>query len=281
MIQPGYWGANKPNSFGIVATWCLVLTIVVAGGVLVPSTQAYAQSRITEKENKLYLAVDIDREHFASGWDSNYSTRSFHVRVIASSGYDPRAEITYVELAPGYFFPRISGPQEISKFFNFFGGAPVTPQGGKRQHVGKTEFEYILTRHRNRECAVFVDPDGQGGGDGQTSDGTSFIAGYWCAPSSETLSTKVLVKVLDAIGTKEAGSSGPGLVSLKETSPRTATGRSATDSDSGRLAGSESKADLETGDAAQRLKKAKQLFEQGLITQDEYADIRRKILKDL
>lgn len=264
-------------SFGLLRAISFV-SVLAVGGMLAWATPAAAQNRITETENKLYLAVDIDREHYASGWDADYSSRSFQIRSIPSSSAKPRVEIFYQELAPNYYFRTIKGPSEVVRTFNYFKGSPATPKGGERRHVGKAEFDYVLIDHRNRECAAFIDPDGQGGGDGQVSAGKSYITGYWCGPTGETLSTGDLAKIFDAIGVKDAGSPTPGLVSLD--GRPTSTSRSGSGGSSAPAAKTASP-DLGSGDAEARLKKAKDLFEKGLITQGEYDDIRRKILKDL
>lgn len=235
---------------------------------------ASAAETINASQSKLYMSVDVRRVYSTTGWDADYSKRRFFIQVIPRSGADPQSEVFLSELAPGYFFPNIGDPASFRSYFNFFGGSGSL-EGGTRKHVGTSEFDWVFVKHQNRECALFVDADGQGGGDGQTSDGTSFIAGYWCAPTNQSLSMQTIGTVFNAIGVKEAGNPAPASVSIN------GSRKSAVEQKSPETKKAPTPPLVGNDDPETRLLKAKSLLDKGLITQEDYDAIKQEILEKL
>lgn len=164
---------------------------------------------ITEAEAPLYLALDVPLEFADHGWDDEYSKRIFTVTSIAKTGVDPHIEIALVRLAPNYFLQWISDAKGILARFPYFSGAKAD-QGSQRSiTIGDLQTTYVTAQAHRRNCVVFAGSQGQGGGDFSTSEGTDYLAGYYCQPVGDALGEETIQKALATIGLKEKGTEAP------------------------------------------------------------------------
>lgn len=258
--------------------------VSIASSVMVSTPAAADWSEISEADSKIYLRTEGPKTYLSTGWDADYSGRSFLVQMKADSGYNPRSEIVYKELAPGYFFKWIKNPADLLKTFNYLkSGARVT--GTTQRFADSYAFDWVTLEKDERACFAFVSTQGQGGGDGQTSAGTSYIAGYYCNRVKVPITPEDASVVLGAIGTKDSGTRMPGptvsvagsIAAPKPTSQPLvkAPAVGATPVKPAASAASGEKDALE-----RKLARAKSLFEKGLIDQQDYENLKQQILKE-
>jgi hypothetical protein len=231
-------------------------------------------STILESQSLIYLSLDIKKKYSETGWNDDYSVRSYRIVAIdsTSSAFSaPRVEIYYYDTAPGVFFPTISGPKESIKNFLFFKPGYSVDSKEIYHKTSKVRLHYLLVHQRTtmRDCIAFVGKSGQGDGDGQTSDGTSYFLGYYCNPVNEKFDQAKIDTILQSIGIKEQGVIAPAPMS-KKTDKKTLSSVSLKDKASQLL-----KSDKEL---EEKLETIKQLFKKKLITQEEYDAMRKKIL---
>jgi len=120
----------------------------------------------------------------------------------------------------------------------------------------------VLAKNGLRDCILFVGKSGQGGGDGQTSEGTSVVKGYYCSDPDEGMTEVDLLRVVDQIGTKQIGDPAPEprMVHVEKTEqPKAQNGSRAPSIE-------------------KKLGNLKALWEKNLITKEDYDRKRKEIL---
>ena len=103
----------------------------------------------------------------------------------------------------------VTDAEGMAKKFRFFtedGEIIGSQQSASLDHFLST---YVKARAHDRECVVFAGKQGQGGGDLAVSEGTVYMAGYYCQPAADPLDADAIRTVLGAVSMKTIGTSGP------------------------------------------------------------------------
>ncbi|WP_193184371.1 hypothetical protein [Nisaea sediminum] len=164
---------------------------------------------ITEAEAPLYLALDLPLVYADHGWDDEYSKRVFTVTSIARTGVDPHVEVVLVRLAPNYFLQWTNDAETLIAKFPYFSGSYAIYGAQRSITIGDLQATYVTAQTHRRNCVVFAGSQGQGGGDRSTSEGTDYLAGYYCQPAGDALGDEAIQIALAAIGLKDKGAQAP------------------------------------------------------------------------
>lgn len=267
----------------LLSSFLILLSLMILG-LATPTLASENWSAMSEAQSRLYFSLPGDKKYSGTGWNARYSKRRFLMQMVSGSSKSPRAEIVLSELAPGYFFRNLGGPENFLTYFTFLtAGAKVS--GSTQRFAGDHAYDWVDATQSNRACIVFISARGQGGGDGQTSDGTSFIAGYYCNPEGRQMTAEIATTVLAAIGTKDAGAPAPEplvTVSGATSSPdaKRKTGSAPKSAEPASRAAAPATNGSSEDNLERKLVRAKSLFERGLIDKQEYEDLKEQILKE-
>jgi hypothetical protein len=265
----------KRNSFAFrlrtrctrkIASFFLLLLLCPSGAI--GANYEY----ISESKSIIYSSLDaenypyVNKTYKATGWNDGYTVRSFYIFMKGDKQRDSSNDllglILYHEAAPGIHFPVIGGPKEQIKNLNFFKSGYSLTSEVKTHTKSKLAIEYIRASKVMRNCIVFVAKGGQSGGMA-LSDGTSYFRGYYCNPTNVDLDEQSIDTFLLSIGFKNEGSPAP--LSAQSKAPS---------KDPLPIKNKPASVDVE-----EELQKAKSLYEKGLITAEEFKDLKKKILK--
>ena len=143
-------------------------------------TIATKWANVANSLSNLDFTINCPKKIFATGWDADYSQRSFRVIVPVNNNSKLRAEIHYVKLAPSMFYSAMSELKNLLRKFNYTKNS-FSDVGLEQSCGGPLEVRYNPFRIGGLNCIIFAGARGDGAGDGQPLAGTSKPVAYYCS----------------------------------------------------------------------------------------------------
>ena len=219
---------------------------------------------ISEIQSMIYSSLDqesfpyVHKKYAKTEWDDDEGVRSFRIRIRGNNSF---GTVLLHETARDIFFPTIPTPSEAIKSFNFLKSNHSVQSKEQLYKTEQLNIGYILVDKAMRRCIVFVGTWNQGSGDSEFFDGAIYIPGFYCYPLDAERNQKSINLVLGSIGIKEIGRNALTGRIVKEPKPST------------------KKTGL-TDHQIFQLKVAKDLFEKGRLSAEQYKNVTDSILMD-
>jgi hypothetical protein len=200
----------------------LLTTLVILTGLIGSGGAVWAGewSKIDPSQSPIYFRSDLVKNYKGTGWNSNFSGKQYLIDAVHRTGTS--GELYLEILAPGYFFETLPSTKGGLKYFLFLQNNFHFNGSVKVHQAQNIDIEYIFGERasdsgdRNRHCILFTSKSGDGSGDGQTSAGTQFLAGYFCYGQNVMKEEAGLLRMIDQIGFKTIGAPAPGGQRLRE-----------------------------------------------------------------
>lgn len=204
-----------------------------------------------------------------TGWNASYSARRF--RCFGLNGVsNPRYEIDFQELAPGYGFTTNKSLEKWAQSFNFLKPGRIVGEGTVVTKTGG--FPYIKINRDSRECVAFK-VQGSYFPSGNKLEGSTIVTGYYCDAEATSLSASEIDSFFRRIGVKglwqPSAVAGPPIVNSSTSTP------SSSSKSTSSSANKSSSVSTSIGD---ELRELKSLYEQKLIPEDVYKEQVKKVL---